>query len=209
MTCGVCGQRKARRACPALQRAICPGCCGSKRLVEIDCPADCVYLATAQQHPAAAVLRRHQADLRQLLAATGGLTESQFQLFFLIHTALSRFVPDGGRLLDADVAEATASLAANYQTTANGVIAESLPAGSVAHRLSGELRVALEDLATRAGRPLDPDITLVLRAVERGARSAVSGPTAYLELVARVLREGQPAPPNDTTRDDGPKIVLA
>ena len=44
MVCPLCGERKAKRACPALNRHICAVCCGTKRLVEINCPADCVYL---------------------------------------------------------------------------------------------------------------------------------------------------------------------
>ena len=42
-------------------------CCGTKRLVEIQCPADCVYLASAREHPAAATIRRQQHDLSMLL----------------------------------------------------------------------------------------------------------------------------------------------
>ena len=35
MACPVCGQRKARRECPALGQTICTVCCATKRLVEI------------------------------------------------------------------------------------------------------------------------------------------------------------------------------
>lgn len=43
-TCRHCGQRKGKRTCPALAGTICSRCCGQHRLVEIDCPSDCVHL---------------------------------------------------------------------------------------------------------------------------------------------------------------------
>jgi hypothetical protein len=209
MTCGLCGQRKARRACPALQRDICPVCCGSKRLVEIACPPTCGYLASAQQHPAAPVRRQHEADLRLLLATTGGLTEWQFQLFFLVQATLTRFRHETGGPVDRDVADAAGALAATFETAARGVLYDHLPEGSVARRLTADLRVVLDDVVARAGRRSEADTALVLRAVERGALGSTGGPTAYLDLVARVLREGQPIPPEShSPSNDQPRIIL-
>ncbi len=65
MTCPLCSQRKARRACPALGHQICAVCCGTKRLTQIPCPSDCVYLASAREHP--------PADRRPPAAARPGL----------------------------------------------------------------------------------------------------------------------------------------
>ena len=42
--CCHCGHRKGKRSCPALAGAICSRCCGQHRLVEIDCPSDCIHL---------------------------------------------------------------------------------------------------------------------------------------------------------------------
>src|SRR5207247_6809666 len=43
--CPLCGTRRARRGCPALSQQICAICCGTKRLVQIQCPSDCTWLA--------------------------------------------------------------------------------------------------------------------------------------------------------------------
>src|SRR5215470_8411305 len=61
--CPLCGVRRARRGCPALDKQICAVCCGTKRLVQIHCPSDCTWLASAREHPPAVVVRRHQRDL--------------------------------------------------------------------------------------------------------------------------------------------------
>jgi hypothetical protein len=50
MKCPVCGQKKAKRFCPAKSAQICPQCCGEKRILEIDCPDDCQYLESGRRH---------------------------------------------------------------------------------------------------------------------------------------------------------------
>src|SRR5512141_1446058 len=80
MVCSVCGQRSARRACPALSRKICSVCCGTKRQREIDCPPDCQHLVAAQVHPAAADRRRQDEDLRMFVPTVRDLDEAQEQL---------------------------------------------------------------------------------------------------------------------------------
>ena len=42
--CGYCGKNAAKRYCPALDRTICPVCCGSNRVKAISCPDDCRFL---------------------------------------------------------------------------------------------------------------------------------------------------------------------
>ncbi len=46
--CEICKEKKARRNCPAIGKTICPSCCASKRLKEIDCPTDCEHLTSGQ-----------------------------------------------------------------------------------------------------------------------------------------------------------------
>src|SRR5919106_5282190 len=107
MLCGSCGRRKGRRQCPALGGTICPVCCGTKRLVEIRCPSDCGYLASAREHPAAVVRRQQERAVASLLPTIQHLTERQQQLFFLFQTVIARHKPEGfARVVDEDVAEA-------------------------------------------------------------------------------------------------------
>src|SRR5688500_9783896 len=117
MTCPVCRRRKPRRECPALHQTICSICCGTKRLVEIACPSDCVHLASAREHPAAMVRRQQERDVAMLLPTIRKLTERQYQLFFLLHTAIARHTPEGfARLVDEDVALAAEAFAATLET---------------------------------------------------------------------------------------------
>ena len=81
VTCPLCRTRKARRACPALGHDICTVCCATKRVTEIACPTNCVYLETAQRHPAAATKRQHERDLTVLITTLGQVSEGQLSSF--------------------------------------------------------------------------------------------------------------------------------
>ncbi|SVD73437.1 uncharacterized protein METZ01_LOCUS426291, partial [marine metagenome] len=61
--CPRCKRRLPRRKCPALGYQICAVCCGTKRLVEINCPSDCGYLASSKAHPPAVVQRQQERDI--------------------------------------------------------------------------------------------------------------------------------------------------
>jgi hypothetical protein len=193
MACPSCGHRKARRDCPALGQTICPVCCGTKRLVEIACPADCGYLTAAREHPAAAVKRQQERDVAVLLPTIRDLTERQYQLFFLFQTLIARHTPEGfARLLDDDVAQAAAAVAATLETSARGVIYDHTPTARTAQRLAAEMKTMIAQVREQGGTVYDREAAMVLRAIEMGAREAgkAAGATdsSYLTLVARLLR---------------------
>jgi hypothetical protein len=197
MLCASCGQRKGRRECPALGRTICTVCCGTKRLVEIRCPTHCTYLAAAREHPPAVVRRQQERDVARLLPTIRQLTERQYQLFFLFHTAIARHKPGGSiaddlmRLVDADIADAAAALASTLETAARGVIYEHTPQSLPAQSLAAALGTTLTQIREQGARVYDGEAALALRAIEEGARMARAvdeGETAYLDLMSRLLR---------------------
>jgi hypothetical protein len=193
MTCPVCGQRKARRECPALRQTICSVCCGTKRLVEIACPEDCVHLTSARQHPAATVRRQQERDVAVLLPAIRHLSERQRQLFFLFHSVIDRHTPEGlSRLIDDDVADAAGATAATLETADRGVIYEHPTRSSVAERLARELKAVLAEVRERGTTVYDGEAAIALRAIEKGAVdvrvTSGGGDTAYLDLTRRLLQ---------------------
>lgn len=48
--CLSCNNSKGKRDCPALNGMICSVCCGTKRLIEIQCPSDCSYLGSSNNY---------------------------------------------------------------------------------------------------------------------------------------------------------------
>jgi hypothetical protein len=199
MSCPLCRSRKERRACPALGQTICPICCGTKRLTEIACPDDCVYLTSAREHPAAVIKKQQEHDVAILMPTLQGLTERQYQLFFLFQTAVARHAPEGfTRLVDDDVAEAAAAVAATLETAARGVIydhaAQSLPA----QRLAADLKTMLAEMRQQGAAVYDREAAIALRAIEKGAREIGKlepGGTSYLTLMARLLQRNRATTP--------------
>jgi len=209
VVCPLCDKRRARRGCPALGRQICAVCCGTKRLVEIPCPADCVYLATAREHPPAVAVRQQQRDVQSLVQSMRDLSERQSQLFFLINSFLQRYEPPELQpLLDIDVVEAAAALAGTFETAARGVIYDHRPAALPADRLATALKPVIAEAGRNGGSAFERDAAVVLRRIEEAARQSgavdVSSRRAYLELLGRVLRDKNPDAPDP----DSPRLIV-
>jgi hypothetical protein len=192
MLCPLCGERRARRGCPALDKQICPVCCGTKRLVQIQCPSDCTWLASAREHPPAVVVRRKTRDVGTLVQVMRDFNERQSRILFVIASALLGYEPpDLQGLIDGDVAEAAASLAATYETAARGVIYEHRPASLPAERLATALKGVLAEAGKGAPSSFDRDAAVVLRRLEEAIGEAraedPSNRRAFLDLLARVI----------------------
>jgi hypothetical protein len=207
MACPSCGRGKAKRECPALGRSICAVCCGTKRRVDIQCPSDCAYLSASREHPAAVVRRQQERDVSRVLPTIAHLTERQYQLFFLFHTAIARHRPDGFvRVIDGDVADAAGALAATLETAARGVIYQHTAASVPGQSLQAALNALLAKIREEGGTVYDREAAIALRAIEQGARSVGrpdEGDRAYLELMGRLLQDAgaaeSPVPAPATT----------
>jgi hypothetical protein len=212
MPCPTCGLRKARRACPALDKTICPVCCGTKRIREIQCPANCRYLSSAREHPAAVVQRQQKHDVSLVLPTIRHLTERQHQLFFLLHSVIAQHTPQElTRLLDGDIAEAAGALAATLETAGRGVIYEHAPQGPAAQALVAKLKAALARLREQGATVYDGETAIVLRAIERGAteiQPRAGGDAAYAALMRRLLQTTAASPPPSEPGPAGGTLIV-
>jgi len=189
--------------CPALDREICPVCCGTKREVEIRCPEKCGYLASARTHPPARIRRQQSDDIEALAPGMAGMSEPRQQLYLFSLTLIERFRGDGlDAAVDADVVSGLEALAATYDAAARGLIFEQ-PAGSApAQRLAAGIRGVYEELGRSRPSAFAADAAEVLRRLADRARDIngadPGGRRAFLDLAGRVARrfgdpEGAPA----------------
>ena len=211
VACPLCQERKPKRACPAVGQQICTVCCGSKRLVQIDCPADCVYLASAREHPAAADVRRHRRDAGRMIEAMRDLSERQSDLFLLVCSFLVGYKsPELHPLVDQDVADAAAALAATLETSARGVIYEHRAASLPAQRLASALKPVIDQAGGPGGTAFERDAAVVLRRLEASVHAMradePSRARPFLDLLARTTTasaaEATPA------AAEGPRLIL-
>src|SRR5688572_17200364 len=202
MLCPVCQVRRAKRACPALGQQICAVCCGTKRLVEIACPADCGYLTTARTHPPAVIQRQQELDRAMLMPLLQSLSERQARLFLMLAAVTSKHQPETlQKLVDEDIAQATGALASTLETAAKGIVYEHQPTSLVAARLMSELKNVVDEVVKNAGSALERDAAIALRRIEHAAKMMVTvRPDAneFQQLLARVLA---PPPGTDQARE--------
>lgn len=191
MSCPLCRQRKAKRTCPALGKQICAVCCGTKRLVEINCPSDCGYLSTARSHPPAVVQRQQEMDRAMLMPLLQGLSERQARLFLMLAAVTSRYQPDTlQKLVDEDIAQAGGALASTLETAAKGIVYEHQPSSLVASRLLTELKGVVDEVVKSGGSALERDAAIALRRIEHAAKMMVAvrpDTNEFQQLLARVL----------------------
>lgn len=120
------------------------------------------------------------------------MTERQHELTLLIQGLLRSDRADAVAILDDDVAHAARALAETYETASRGIIYEHNAGTPSAERLRAQFRNLIDARRAEGLRLADSEVAVVLRGVESGARDAGAAlpgdNTAYLELLARVLR---------------------
>jgi len=212
--CPLCGERRARRACPALGKQICSVCCGTKRLVEIQCPADCPYLASAREHPAAAVVRQQQRDITLVAQFVRDFNDRQSRLFLVLTTFLLQYEsPALQPIIDDDVAEAAAAVAGTFETASRGVIYEHRPASLPADRLATAIKTMLAEAGKNAPPSFDRDAAIVLRRIEQAVGEAratdATNRLAWLDLIGRVIRPTDAGPESGARPEaEPPRLIM-
>jgi hypothetical protein len=213
--CSLCGTRRAKRYCPALGQQICAVCCGTKRVTEIACPADCPYLAAAREHPAAAIVRRQRHDVGFVMAFVRDFSERQSQLFVIIATFLVRTAADAAALqpmLDEDVADAMRSLASTYETAARGVIYEHPAASLPAQRIVSGLKPLLTEAGQNGGTAFERDAAVVMRRLEHAVADVRAADAnerrAFIELLARIFANAAQAEETAAPASDPPRLIV-
>jgi hypothetical protein len=189
-------------------------CCGTKRLVEIHCPSDCAWLASAREHPPAVAVRQRQRDLGLIMKFMRDFSRRQSQLFLLVTTFLVRYEPpELQRPIDEDVVDALGALASTFETASRGLIYEHRPASLAAGHLISALKPVLAEAGQGGGTPFERDAVVVLRRVADAVADVraveAANARAFLDLLARVIHatEGEEGP-DATPSPDPPRLIL-
>ncbi len=187
-------KEERKRFCPAKRSYICAQCCGEYRVIDIACPADCVYLKSGQSYVVAKkyigqlshehdpVRRRKLYDNTQKF---GELVSSVEEVIVLYAGRLHSF-------FDQDILEAIILLKETYQTEEKGVLYEHTSSNPLVQALLRDLRGFLEkrrsgdserDTVLRTG-----DLVVCLEVMEAGIRYHLdhwSDRASYLRFITR------------------------
>jgi hypothetical protein len=172
---------------------ICAVCCGTKRLVEINCPSDCGYLASSKAHPPAVIQRQQERDMIFTVPMLQELTTRQRELLLLLQSFLRSHQPSSLAIVDSDIAQASLALAETYETASRGIIYEHTAKLAAAAQLGSEIKTLIERTREKGFTISDAAIATVLRRMERAAKVASSSlpgnETAYVDWLKRVFGE--------------------
>jgi hypothetical protein len=180
-------------------------------LVEIDCPADCVYLSSARRNPPAIVQRQFDMDRAMFVPLLNGLSERQARVLLVLGSVTSRHQGEIlQKLVDEDIAEAAGALAATLETSGRGIVYEHQPASRPAARLMGDLKTAVEDVVKNGGSALERDAAVALRRLEDGAKTMAAvrpNQNEFQQLLSRVLATAKGAEQSET-KTVPPSVIL-
>lgn len=144
MKCILCGKRKGKRHCPGKNSLICAKCCGEKRMIEVNCPADCTYLGSGHGHQ---VHRRFAHQFSENPAGAERYYETLYAFEGVVvelERTILRYASEVRALSDRDVLEAVELLKRNCQTEQKGVIFEHHSPNPLAEPLTRELTAVLD-----------------------------------------------------------------
>ena len=145
--CPLCSERPGKRYCPAKDTQICAVCCGTKREVEIDCPAPCPYLQASRSYE----IEKEKRLPDPVLAAKvrkfdDSFVERNHQVMDAVCIAVAEERPNSQWLVDSDVIEVYKALVATMKTLSSGIYYETLPDGPVRISLFRRLKALLDEL---------------------------------------------------------------
>ncbi len=142
--CKICGKRRARRACPAVNGDICTLCCGSEREVSLACPLECEYLQEAHQHEKPIPFEESQLSNPEISVDEQFVREHEELLLFCVYALVQAATRTAGAI-DTDVMAALAALIQTYRTLESGLLYESKPENLVAVAVQRSFTASLAD----------------------------------------------------------------
>lgn len=151
--------------------------------------------------------------MEQLLRFIRDFNERQSQLFAMTVSFLVRYEsPELQPLVDEDITEAAAALAATFETASRGVIYEHRPASLAAERLLAALKPLLSEAGQHAGAAFERDAAVVMRrlaeAVGELRALAPGNRRAFVELLGRTMRKSGPAEGQQAPAPDQPRLIV-
>ena len=203
IACKICGKRRARRACPAVQGDICPICCGTEREVSLSCPLECGYLQEAHRHEKPLPVADEQLSYPDVEVSENFIRRQEELVLFCVYALVQAAVRTPGAI-DTDVMAALESLIQTHRTAESGLIYESRPENFVAQGVQRSFTASLEEYQKMKGEreplsaPRSSDILRTLVFLHRLGQQHQNGRPRgrmFLGLLRQMTPETAPEQP--------------
>jgi hypothetical protein len=142
--CKICGKRRARRFCPAVEGDICPLCCGTEREVTLSCPLECEYLKEAHRREKPVLISRNQLANPDIDVNEEFIRSHEEFLLFCIYSLLHAALRVPGAV-DSDVVDALEALIQTHRTLESGLVYETRAHNTIAAEIQHSFTASLAD----------------------------------------------------------------
>ncbi len=178
--CKICGTRRAKRECPAVEGLICPTCCGAERENSLTCPLFCEYLQEAHKREMPLPVSEREMAYPDVLVSEQFLVDHEELLLFTIYSLVQ-----GARrtehAVDTDVLAALDAMIQTYRTLASGLLYETRAENAIAASVQRLLAESLADYRKireerESAMPLrDSDVLTILVFLKRIGQQNLNG----------------------------------
>ena len=207
--CKICGQRRAKRACPAVEGDICPICCGTQREVSLSCPLSCAFLREAHKHEKAIPVTEADVSNREIEFSEDFFHQHEELMLFCMYSLLQAALRTPGAV-DADLLEALAAVIKTHRTAESGLVYESRPENTIAagvQRIFSEglaeyekMRQGKETLALIPETKLLPALVLLRRIAQQNSNGRPRG-RMFIDMLSQMV-------PSTGVDERAPSIIL-
>lgn len=207
--CKICGKRRARRTCPAVQGDICTLCCGTEREVSLSCPLECVYLQEAHRREKPLAVSEKQLSNPDVQVSEEFLHDHEELMLFCIYSLVQAAAHTPGAL-DADILAALEASIQTHRTLESGLVYETRPENAVAAGVQRSFAASLADYQSERTKrePLsavrNSDMLKILVFLHRlGQQNQNGRPRGrmYLDLLRQMT-------PEQRVEESAPSIIL-
>src|SRR5205085_6089057 len=129
--CKICGKRRARRACAAVNGDICALCCGTEREVTLTCPLECEYLREAHRREKPVPVPEKQLANPDIVVSEDFIRSHEEFLLFCIYSLVQAALRTLGAV-DSDVVQALEALIQTHRTLESGLYYETRAQNTIA-----------------------------------------------------------------------------
>lgn len=142
--CKICGKRRARRSCPAVEGHICPLCCGTGREVTLSCPLECEYLKEAHRREKPVAVAQNQLANTDIDVNEEFIRSHEELLLFCMYSLLQAAERAPGAV-DSDVIHALEALIQTHRTLESGLFYETRAENTIAAGIQRSFAASLAD----------------------------------------------------------------
>jgi hypothetical protein len=206
--CKICGQRRARRACPAVRGDICTICCGTEREVSLSCPLDCPYLREAHRREKPVPVEAAAISDPDVEVSEAFVREHEELLLFCGYSLLQAALKTPGAT-DTDVLGALAALVQTQRTAESGLVYETRAPDGVAAAVQRAFSESLADYRKmkeerESSPPRDGEILAILVFLRRVGQQNQNGRPRgrlFVDLLQQMM-------PVERVNERAPSIIL-